>query len=304
MKPIFFSPALIFLFLVINISLFSQSVSLPELIRVPYTSHEEKEQKEYFLYLPYGFRDNPERKWPVLMFLHGHGERGNGRDELDWVMVHGPLYEAWVQKQDLPFLIISPQLPMYGMDTIDTWIRNRKSEFIPKRLEKGTPKREPDFATSPPMKGAIADAQFPHILPMNGWERCDKDLIGMVNTVIQKYHGDTSRIYLTGLSYGGYGTWYMASTYPTLWAAINPIVGWGHPDLMKPIADYKIPLWVFAGGRDPVVPVKHFYPGLNKLEELGHPEVRFTVHEDMGHDAWKRIYAGEDLYNWFLSCKK
>ena len=58
----------------------------------------------------------------------------------------------------------------------------------------------------------------------------------------------------------------------------------------------KLPLWVFAGGRDPVVPLRYFYPALNKLEALGHPEVRFTVEEDLGHLTWVRVYEGQDLY--------
>ena len=95
-----------------------------------------------------------------------------------------------------------------------------------------------------------------------------------------------------------------SSLHPKTWAAIAPIVGWGHPDLMEPIAQYQIPVWVFAGGRDNGVELRYFYAGLNKLEELGHPDVRFTIEADMGHDTWRRVYAGEDLYNWFLSHKK
>jgi alpha-beta hydrolase superfamily lysophospholipase len=62
-----------------------------------------------------------------------------------------------------------------------------------------------------------------------------------------------------------------------------------------------MPVWCFAGGRDPVVQVDYFYEGMNKLERLGHPDVRFTVEEDMSHDVWTRVYAGEDIYRWMLS---
>ena len=81
---------------------------------------------------------------------------------------------------------------------------------------------------------------------------------------------------------------------------LAPIVGYGHPDHAEPIAKAKLPLWVFAGGRDPVVPLRYFYPVLNKLEALGHPEVRFTVEEDLGHLTWVRVYEGQDLYSWML----
>ena len=66
-----------------------------------------------------------------------------------------------------------------------------------------------------------------------------------------------------------------------MFAAINPVVGWGHPDLMAPIAEHKIPVWAFCGGRDAVIPCRYFYKGINRLEELGHKNVRFTTHEDM-----------------------
>ena len=220
--------------------LISQSVSLPELIRVSYRSHGEKVQRDFYLYLPYGFHSSsPDRKWPVLMFLHGNGERGNGREDLDWVMAHGPIYEAWIQKRDLPFIIIAPQLPMYGMDSIP-YIRDRKPEQIPRRLEAGVPDRPEEFATPQRMEPQAAAAWLPDALPPSGWEQEEDDLMEMIENVIKNYNGDESRIYLTGLSYGGFGTWYMASKHPKTWAAICPIVGWGHPDLMKPIAEHQV----------------------------------------------------------------
>ena len=299
-KALLVSIAILFLFAPAT----TQSVSVAELIRVPYISSESKEQREFYLYLPYGLRSSPDRKWPVLMFLHGDGERGNGREDLDWVTVHGPLYEAWVQKRDLPFIIISPQLPLYGMDTLETYIRDRNPARIPRRLQAGVPDREPDFDTPGEMKGAVSSVELQFVLYPNGWQRVAEDLIGMVHKIIEAYHGDPDKVYLTGLSSGGYGTWYMASKYPDVWAAICPIVGWGHPDLMQPIASHQIPVWAFAGGRDDAVPAKYFYPGLNKLEMLGDKEVRFTIQEDMGHDTWKRVYAGEDVYAWMLSHKR
>jgi predicted peptidase len=154
------------------------------------------------------------------------------------------------------------------------------------------------------MAGAVSSVDFPYVMRPNGWERIEDDLIDMVNTAIKKYHGDRDRVYLSGISYGANGTWYMAGKYPEVWAAICPIAAWGHPDLMTPIAEHHIPVWCFAGGRDPVYALKYYYAGLNKLEVLGDKEVLFTVHEDMGHDVWKRVYAGEDMYTWLLSKNK
>lgn len=282
-------------------------MSPPELLRIPLTSTVDQEERDYFVYLPKGYQQaiKSGEKLPVLLFLHGDGERGNGKDELDFVLTHGPLYEAWVQKRELPFILIVPQLPKFGRDTLPdmSFLAKRKKSSIPKRLEEGVPPRPELFSTEGKMKGAVpADKLEP--LPPDGWERSEQDLLTMIDQVMREYNGDSKRLYLSGLSYGGFGTWYMASKHPNLFAAINPVVGWGHPDFMPPIAEAKIPVWAFAGGRDYVVQTQYFFEGLNKLEELGHEHVRFTVHEDMNHDAWRRVYKGQDLYDWFLEHSK
>jgi predicted peptidase len=276
----------------------------PQLLRIPYVSHTDKAEREYFVYLPKGYNKNKKAQWPVMLFLHGNGERGNGLDELDFVLHHGPLYEAWIQKRDLPFIIISPQLHMFGMDQHADYIRERKAEDIPQRqIKKGiTPPRPAPFATEGPMDGTPMHADMPSVditLPV-GWDKVEQDLLDMLERAHSEYRTDKKRTYLTGLSYGGFGTWWMASKHPDMFAAIVPVVGWGHPDLMAPIAEHKIPTWAFAAGRDQAVKIQYFYPGLNKLESLGH-KVRFTNHEDMAHDAWTRVYQSQDLYDWILS---
>jgi len=284
-----------------------KSASAEQLLRKDYISTLDKETHQYFVYLPRGYSDQPAKKWPVMLFLHGNGERGNGRDELDYVIGHGPLYEAWIQKKDLPFIIISPQLPMLGMEKVP-YIANRTRAKIPLRLAQGVPAREALFSVVGPMEAAAIVSQedmkkIPPLLP-SGWEVVEQDLLAMLADVQKSYATDAERIYLTGLSYGGFGTWFMASKHPDIFAAIAPVVGWGHPDLMAPIAQHQLPVWAFAGGRDTAVNKKFFYPGLSKLEELGNKEVRFTVEEDMAHDAWKRIYSGDDLYQWLLAHRK
>ncbi len=284
-----------------------KNISEEQLLRKEYVSSVDKTQHQYFVYLPRGYQDDPTKKWPIMLFLHGNGERGNGRDDLDFVLSHGPLYEAWIQKKDLPFIIISPQLPMFGMDKKGiAYIDNRTRAQIPQRLLDGVPARDPFFKTKGPMQPAplVTDMKnIPPLLP-EGWEMVEQDLLKILTNVQQDYRGDATRIYLTGASYGGFGTWYIASKHPKLFAAIGPVVGWGHPDLMAPIAAHKIPVWAFAGGRDTSVDKKFFYAGMNKLEELGHSNIRFTIEEDMGHDTWKRVYAGDDLYQWFLTHTK
>lgn len=258
--------------------------------------------RDFFVYVPAGYEDDTERRWPVLLFLHGNGERGDGKEDLDWVIVHGPLYEAWIQKRDLPFLIVAPQLPLFGLEKTVDYIRDRDPTSIPRRLDDGVPPRPEEFETPDPMTGAKAKKRLPfgpEGLP-KGWPLREEDLLKVLDQTLAKYRADPRRVYLTGLSYGGFGTWHLASKHPERFAAIAPVVGWGHPDLMAPLAKRRMPIWAFAGGRDDAVPVKYFYKGLNELERLGHKSVRFTIHEDMGHDTWRRVYGGRDLYDWLL----
>jgi predicted peptidase len=275
--------------------------SEPELRRVAYLSRRTGKERDYFVYLPRGFAQS--RSWPVMLFLHGNGERGDAKNELDYVLMHGPVFEAWCQKRDLPFVIISPQLPMLGMGEVD-YIKNRTPSQIPRRLASGIhPSPDVSIARlSEPMQGKLADEKLPEGPkgPPEGWDEIEDELLAMLDRTLADFRGDPKRVYLTGLSYGGFGAWYLASRHPAKFAAVAPIVGYGHPDHAGPIARAKLPVWCFAGGRDPVVPLRFFYPALNKLEALGHTEVRFTNEEDMGHLAWVRVYEGQDLYSWFL----
>lgn len=276
--------------------------STEQLLRLPYVSSLDQLKREYFVYLPRGYESQPHKQWPVLFFLHGNGERGDGLGELDYVISHGPLYEAWIQKKDLPFIIVSPQLHMFTMGNVP-YIANRTPAQIPQRSAEGTPPYGAPFSTPQPMSAGeeIKDmSTTPPLLPV-GWDQVEQDLLGMITTIQTNYRIDVNRLYITGLSYGGFGTWFMASKHPQLFAAVVPVVGWGHPDLMEPIAKAKLPVWAFAAGRDTAVQKKFFYAGINKLEQSGESEIRFTVHEDMGHDAWKRIYASKDLYDWLLT---
>ena len=272
-----------------------------QLLRLDYISTIDNTARQYFVYLPAGYQQDASKEWPMLLFLHGNGERGNGLDELDYTLIHGPLYEAWVQKRDLPFIIVVPQLHMFGMNKVP-YIANRSADAIPKRLAEGVPARPAMFSSDDPITpAAIAGdmSAVPPLLP-DGWERAEQDLLSIITTVQSRFNVDTKRRYLSGISYGGFGSWYLASKQPQLFAAVAPIVGWGHPDLMPPIARAKTPLWVFAAGRDLAINKNYFYPGIERLRQLGHDNVRFSMLEQAGHDVWKQVYAGADLYDWLL----
>lgn len=276
-----------------------------QLLRRPYQSTTTNERREYWLYLPAGYEPDAEALWPLMLFLHGGGERGDGLEDLDYTLKHGPLTEAWIQKRDLPFIIIAPQLPVLGMDH---QIRTRQDAPRPARLPSGVPPRADPERPKAPM------ARAPDLAPgifgttadwgkdgaPGGWQLCEQDLLNMVDTTLREQRADPDRVYLTGLSYGGYGTWHMATAHPERWAAIAPICGGGDPAQAHRLAEVQMPIWIFQGGRDVVVKPDWIYPMANTLEQAGHTSVRLTIHEDCGHDAWTRVYAGEDLYQWFL----
>jgi predicted peptidase len=154
-----------------------------------------------------------------------------------------------------------------------------------------------------PMRGKLPEDRLPAGPegPVDGWNLIADEVIAMVDATVRDFHGDARRVYLTGLSYGGFGAWYLAARFTHKFAAVAPIVGYGHPDHAAPIVAAKLPVWCFAGGRDPVVPVRFFYRALNELEVRGATDVRFTNEEDLGHLTWVRVYGGNDLFDWMLS---
>jgi predicted peptidase len=276
--------------------------SEPELRRVAYQSTRTGKEREYFVYLPRGFAQK--KSWPVMLFLHGDGERGDGKAELDYVLIHGPLSEAWVQKRDLPFVIISPQLDKFSRGEI-SYIKNRTPAQIPKRLANGTPPRqdERNSRVEPTLGGLPAnnDLQDAPNGPPEGWSEMDAEVMAMVDATLRDFKGDPTRVYLTGLSYGGFGTWFFGAKYPQKFAAMAPVVGYGYPAQAQAIAKAKLPVWCFAGGRDPAVPPQFFFAAMNELEKLGGVENRFTIEADLGHFTWVRVYGGQDLYDWLLA---
>jgi predicted peptidase len=281
-----------------------------QLIRVPYTSAVDHSEREFFLYLPRGYGQDAGKKWPVLVFLHGDGERGDTSEDLDYVLKNGPLYEAWVQKKDLPFIIITPQLWLFGRDVNGPdYLVNRTRDEIPQRLEEGIPEHTADAAAREdfgPMIGALAARAVPAMPPAIAntlWDKADPDVLNILDSVLADYQADDNRVYLTGVSLGGFGTWYYASQYPDKFAALVPVVGYGTLEQAEVIGSAGIPVWAFSGGRDAVVQTQYFFAAMNRLEELG-DEIRFTTEQDMSHDVWNRVYARQDVYDWLLSHAK
>ncbi len=126
-------------------------------------------------------------------------------------------------------------------------------------------------------------------------------LKALLDRVLEQYGVDRSRIYLTGMSMGGNGTWRMATAYPDLFAAIAPICGWGDATRVKVLKE--IPVWAFHGKKDPVIAFERGESMVKNLKAAG-GNVRFTVYPEAGHDSWTETYQNPEFYEWLLGQKR
>lgn len=156
-----------------------------------------------------------------------------------------------------------------------------------------------------PPKIVETKKDFPFILvspqsPGRGWNA--DTLNALLDEIVKTYRVDPDRVYLTGLSMGGFGTWSLAAAHPERFAAIAPICGGGNPSDAGKLKD--LPIWVFHGAKDPTVPLRSSQAMVNALKDAKAPDVKFTIYPDAGHDSWTETYDNPDLYTWFLDHKK
>jgi predicted peptidase len=199
----------------------------------------------YLLFVPKDYSESADTRWPLLMFLHGSGERG---DDLAVVKKHGPpkLVDS---RPDFPFVTVSPQCP-----TGERWQANQLSALID-HLEK-TLKLDPE------------------------------------------------RLYVTGLSMGGAGTWSLIAHQPKRFAAAIPICGGGGgDDFTRAELFSKLPIWAYYGDQDGAAGLKQCERMIAAIEATGNKEAHMTIYPNVGHDSWTETYANEDVYKWLLSQK-
>jgi predicted peptidase len=202
-------------------------------------------QLNYLLHLPAGYDGEAQREWPVILFLHGMGERGNN---LEMVRKQG-LARLVERQPGFPFIVVSPQCPA------ESWWSE-------------------------------------HLYPLGA----------LLDEISEQYRVDPARIYLTGLSMGGYGTWHLLSEHPQRFAAAIPICGgmiW-YLNLEKRAERIKdVPIWVFHGDADTVVPLSASQQVVDALKAAG-SLVRFTVYPGVEHDSWTQTYENPAIYDWLL----
>ena len=119
----------------------------------------------------------------------------------------------------------------------------------------------------------------------------------LLDEMVRRYRVNEDCIFVTGLSMGGTGTWQLAYAYPERFAAIVPICGYADPTQAEKIKD--LPVWVFHGAKDDVVPPEQSIKMVEALKALGSP-VKFTLFPEANHDSWTDAYNSQELWDWML----
>ena len=171
----------------------------------------------------------------------------------------------------------------------------------------GGKKRPDEVGIGPAIKKREKTFPFIVVIPQSHkrtWRADSPDAmraLAILDLVSKTYQTDAKRVYLTGLSMGGYGTWSLAAAHPERWAAIVPICGGGNPKDAEKIKD--LPCWCFHGDADKPVPVKRSRDMLRALWAAGgHPN--YTEYPGVGHNSWDAAYATRELYPWLLKHKR
>lgn len=221
------------------------------------------ETYRYQVFLPSNW--NRKQSWPVILFLHGAGERGrNGLRETDI----GLPQSIRKSEKPSPFVVVMPQCP----------------------------------------DGHV-------------WTDADMEDVAFAALAqgMKEFHGDTTRVYLTGLSMGGYGTWDIAARHPGIFAAYMVVCGGIHlsktipnlesslsrdPAISDPFTETarrigKTPVWIFHGDADPTVPVEESRKMADALRAVG-GDVKYTEYAGVAHDSWVNAYDEPELFSWFL----
>ena len=121
--------------------------------------------------------------------------------------------------------------------------------------------------------------------------------VEILDLVTDEFNIDSNRVYVTGQSMGGYGTWDLILRYPKRFAAAVPVCGAGDPASAKRIA--HIPIWAFHGDRDKTVPTRGTQKMIEALKQAG-GRAKYTEYEGVGHNCWTRAWKEKDLITWLF----
>jgi len=250
----------LFLFLFLLSNVFSQDYDLFDKELFVF----ENDTLNYRILRPLNF--DPNKQYPVHLFLHGSGERG---DDNSSQLIHGgKLFLKKENREKYNSWVIFPQCSKN-----DRW---------------------------PSLSSDIWNKPF-----QNKMDKPNKSMelvLKLMDVFIEKKEVNKQKIYVSGLSMGGMGTFEILSRRPNMFAAATPICGNGIPELAKLYAE-KVSLWIFHGSNDMVVsPIHSLKMATAIIESGGSP--KFTLFEDTGHDSWNNAFAKKDFLRWIHSKSK
>src|SRR5262249_54998346 len=130
------------------------------------------------------------------------------------------------------------------------------------------------------------------------WANTDQQglLLALLDHIVHTCKVGSDRIYLTGLSMGGYGAWRLAADHPERFAAVVPICGGGEPE--GPPQLKLLPIWVWHGAADKTVPPRRSIEMVDAIKQAGGTNILLKTLEGVGHNSWEAAYASPDLYRW------
>jgi len=220
----------------------------------------------------YPLNYKPGKSYPLVVFLHGAGERGNDNEKQLW---HGAdLFLRDTIRKKFPAIIIFPQCA-----TDSTWSRFTKMT---------------DTTTADVRNSAL------NTYALTTPERLVKLLI---NNMVQSKVADKNRIYLGGLSLGGFGVYDLVIHYPKYFAAAFTISAQANVKLYTQKAPY-FPIWIFHGDSDDTISVQPDRDLFNALKGSGAKNVKYTEYPDVQHNSWDNAFAEPDLLPWLFSFRK
>ena len=197
----------------------------------------------YVKYLPAGY--DKTKKYPIIFFLHGAGERGN---DLELAMSNGYMKYVKEQGKKYPFIFIAPQCP---------------------------------------------EEKY--------WGCFTESLLAFFDDMINALPVDEDRVYLTGLSMGGTGTWMLSMACPEKFAAIAPVCGtgiyWNAERLIQ------MPIYIYHGDCDEIVPINESVNMVSAINRRG-GSAKLEICHGRGHDVWVEAYGNDDLWKWLLEHRR
>jgi len=210
------------------------------------------------------------KSYPLLLFLHGAGERGSDNEKQ---LTHGStLFLNSENREDFPVISVFPQCPEK-----DYWSNvNIKKDANGNRVFDFSPKGEPT-------------------VPMAA-------VINLMDSLINTNTVDRDRVYVGGLSMGGMGTFEIVKRNPNLFAAAFPICGGGNPKGVKKYAK-KVSFWVFHGVKDDVVLHEYSEIMVKAIKKKG-GEVKFSLYPEANHNSWDKAFSEPELLTWIFSKNK